>query len=464
MNAVRDKIRVLSGGKDGSKRPPPKGGGGGRFDPGDWRSRLVRDREQNVRGVPHNLLLILENDPLFDALFWLDEFGNRIMLSRPPPWRGGVQYEFTDTDAVEIAAWLGDPEHYTMSVKTDLILACVEAIARRNKRHSVREYLQGLRWDGVKRLERLMPEFFGTIDNDYNRGVGPCWLVSAVSRVLWVDPILPYQASKVDFMIVLEGVQSAGKTTSVLELFGANQYAEATESPTHKDFFQCLRGCWGVEIGEMSSFRKADKEKIKQVITIRSDLYRASYARTARRHRRECVFVGTINKSDWNSDDTGARRFLPVEVGKVDLARIVAERDQLWAEAVVLFHDGFAFWELPSDARREQDKRYNEDVWTSRVIRWLEGQSKANLYDQLPADRIERRRTIVDDKEITVDRVRECSIAEILTFAIGMDAPRQNHADAGRVGTIMTRLKWFHYRPSYLGGRVRCYQRPEALE
>jgi len=261
-------------------------------------------------------------------------------------------------------------------------------------------------------------------------------------------------------MAVLESEQGFGKTTAVGELFSPNWYAEATESPTHKDFFQCLRGLWGVEIGEMESFSKTEVGKIKQVITIRSDTYRASYARTARKHRRECVFVGTTNKDDWLRDETGGRRFLPIKVGIANIARLVEDRDQLWAEAVHLYRQNFPFWILPADAKREQDKRYSEDVWTARLVRWLDGESKANLYEQLPPDRIEQVRILRDGSLVTVERVCECSIAEMLTYAIGIETGRQGRPEATRVGAIMTRLRWSHYRPTYAGERVRFYVRP----
>ena len=457
MNVARDKITVFTGGKDGGKRKPPSGGGG-QYDPDDWRHGLVRTRDGDVKGVPHNLMLILEHDAELADLFWLDEFGNRIALSRQPPWRGGTHDEFTEVDAFELSGWLGNPARYTMSIGTDIVLAGVEAIARRRKRHSVREYLNGLTWDGTRRIGEMFPSYFGAVNNTYARDCGPCFMVSAVSRILFTDPTQPAQASKVDFMVVMEGEQGGGKTTATLELFSPAWYAEATESPAHKDFYQCLRGRWGIEIGEMDAFSKPDVSKVKQAITVRFDVYRASYARSARAYRRECVFVGTTNKDDWQRDETGGRRFLPLKVGRVEIKRLIADRDQLWAEAVHLYREGFKWWVLPEDAKREQDERYSEDVWTGRVQRWLDGADKVKLYDQLPKERIDLVRS--DSGSIETERVGECSIAEILSYAIGVDAARQGRAEATRVGAIMTRLGWGHYRPMQGGARVRVYRRP----
>lgn len=466
MNVARERITVIDGGagKGGNRARKPPSGGGGRYDPDDWRNSLVRTREGDVKGAPHNMMLILENDPELAGIFWLDEFGNRIALARKPPWPGASCDEFTEQDALELAAWLGSPDRYTMTIGIDMVMACVEAIARRRKRHSVREYLLGLEWDGVKRVGAIFPAYFGAVNDDYARDCGPCFMVSAVSRILWSDPKQPTQASKVDFMVVLESDQGGGKTTAVLELFSPAWYAEATESPMHKDFYQCLRGRWGVEIGEMDAFSKADVSKVKQAITVRFDVYRASYARNPRAYRRECVFVGTTNKDDWQRDETGARRFLPIRVGTVDIHKLLADRDQLWAEAVHLFRNGFEWWRLPADAQREQDKRYSEDVWTARVVRWLDGHT-CDLTEQLPDDRVQVINITASDGKGNEwpDRrrqVSECSIAEILSYAIGVEPSKQDRQASMRVGTIMTRLKWGHYRPVYAGERVRFYRRP----
>jgi predicted P-loop ATPase len=437
----RSRLTVI----DGGNATPPGGGDGAE----DWRLLLTRTKDGAVQAAPHNLMLILEHDEALAGLFWLDEFGNRIVLDRTPPWAGGTRDEFTEVDALDLAAWLGHPERYRVIVKTSMVLEAVEATARRRKRHTVREYLQGLVWDGEPRVERMFVDLFGADDNSYMLGAAPCFMVSAVSRILWSDPKQPEKGSKVDFMVVLEGGQGAGKTTAVLELFSAGWYAEATESPAHKDFYQTLRGRWGVEIGEMDSFTKADVAKVKQAITTRFDVYRPSYGRTARSFRRENVFVGTVNKDDYLRDETGARRFLPIKVGRINVPELAAQRDQLWAEAVHLFNEGFEWWRLPPGAEREQDERFSEDVWTERTLRWISGKAAQAQYEHLGAtDRGK------DGEPL------EFSTGDILTFALRVDPGRQDRSMATRIGAILQRLGCKHYRPQRLGQRVRVYYLP----
>jgi predicted P-loop ATPase len=345
---------------------------------------------------------------------------------------GAVGRVFLEVEAgaMELAAWIGNPDRYTLSTGPELVMQCVETVARRRRRHTVREYLNSLKWDGVARVERMFVDIFSAADVPYTRAVAQNFMVSAVSRVLWSDASQPTKGSKVDFMVVLEGNQGVGKSTAVLELFGASWYAEATESPAHKDFYQTLRGRWCIEIGEMESFSKADVGKIKQAITTRFDTYRPSYGRTVRAFRRECVFVGTTNQDDYLRDATGARRFLPIKTGQVSIPALVAQRDQLWAEAVSLYKGGFEWWKLPPNAEREQDARYSEDVWTQRVWLWCNGKGHPNSYEGIAHENLDK-----------YGRPIEFSISDVLSRALQVEDGRQGRSEDTRVGSILKKLK-----------------------
>jgi predicted P-loop ATPase len=423
--------------------------GGSKPNAKDWISRITRTSTMKPESTTHNAILVLENDEHLSALFSLDEFSNVVRLLREPCWEGAERDEFTDQDGTELAAWLGDPMRYRLNLKKELVMDCAEALARRRKHHPVREYLNGLKWDKKDRIGSLFPRLFGAADSDYTHHAARCWLVSAVARILWVDHVVRHNGAQVDFMLVLEGEQGHGKTSAVRELFGAQWYAEAMESPCGKDFYQSLRGRWCVEIGEMDSFSKADVTKVKQAITSRFDTYRPSYGRVSRSFRRECVFVGTTNENEYLRDATGARRFLPVKVGRVDILGIVAERDQLWAEAVQLFNDGFAWWELPAAAVDEQEARYMGDAWEDVIGKWLRGEYDPSAY---PKDL-----TYMP----TSCGVRDCEIHEVLRYALGLDASRWDVSAQKRAGHALRRLGW-ERRRGMTGGKRRYVWCPKV--
>jgi predicted P-loop ATPase len=454
MTTARKRLTVVDSGNSAGATPP----GGGSPEVDAWKRLLTANKEGRIESTLHNVLLILEHDVHFSGLFWLNESSNQVVLSRDPPWTSGTRDEFTDADSCELAAWLQHPDRYAMSVGDDLALKGVVTVARRHRRHPIRDYLHGLRWDGTPRVQRMLVDLFGAEDRTYNLQSAMCFMVGAVARVLFIDPKQPNVGAKVDFMLVLEDKQGQKKTTAFQTLFGAAWFVETMESPQHNDFYQILQGCWGVEIAEMDSFSKADVTRVKGAITRLTDKYRAPYERAPRSWRRECIFVGTTNETEWLRDPTGGRRFLPVRLmpsGKVDIERIDAERDQLWAEAVRLFLEGFQYWVLPDDAAVEQEQRFIEDSWEGRIARWLAGRLVSKSEDRPYPSRLGYG-TPVD--WTTTD--------EILLYAIGMDAGKHGRPEQMRVAAIMKRLGWEHVRREWAEGegRERRWVRLESAE
>lgn len=449
MSVPKDRMTVIVGGRDDGSRRRGGGGGAGGQGADDWRLDLTYANNGDVKSTPHNVLTILQHDENIAGLFRLDEFANRVVLTRDPPWTGGSRDEFSESDGLELAAWLGSPHRYRMAVSAELVMQSVEAIARRSRFHPVRDYLRALHWDGQQRIERMFPDRFGADDSAYTRDAAKCFMVSAVARILWVDPLVSTNGAQVDFMLVLEGAQGVRKTSAVRTLFNAKWYAEAMESPASKDFYQALRGRWGVEIGEMDSFGKADVTKVKQAITSRFDVYRPSYGRYSRTFRRECVFIGTTNEVEYLRDATGGRRFLPVRVSGVDIGGIIDERDQLWAEAVALFDDGYPWWQLPAAAAAEQADRYADDSWTEIILPWLRGKGDDKTYPSR-----------LGSMDRTLYGVSWVTTTELLSYALRIDVGKHGKPEQMRVAAIMKHLGWQPERITANGARERRWRRP----
>jgi len=91
---------------------------------------------------------------------------------------------------------------------------------------------------------------------------------------------------------------------------------------------------------------------------------------------RACVVVGTTNEARFLTDHTGNRRFWPVAVPDyIDLARLRAIRDQVWAEAVALYRKNEQWWLSPKQeeelARRNEEHR-DVDVVEDEVVQFVE--------------------------------------------------------------------------------------------
>ena len=151
-----------------------------------------------------------------------------------------------------------------------------------------------------------------------------------------------------------------------------------------KDASSYIRGKWIVELGELSAMQRNEVEIVKAFISRTEERFRPAYGRNEVRYPRQCVFAGTTNRSDFLRDETGNRRFWPVKVGKVDLARLEADRDQLWAEAVSRFNAGENWWlegEVLKVAATVQEDRVQEDAWLGTISNYLAGRLEASITD-----------------------------------------------------------------------------------
>lgn len=390
-----------------------------------WRGSLVKNSRGETTTSIHNLMLILEKHSAFSGVFRFNEFANTVEIRKRVEWPRVATDPFSETDATEITRWLGEAETFALNAKRANVMEAVEAVAFRNRYHPVREYLDGLSWDRKPRIRTMFETYFGAPPGDYAARVGEIFLTGAVARIY--EP-----GVKVDTMVVFEGAQGAGKTRVTRELFSPPWYAEAMESPASKDFYQSLAGKWGIEIGEMESFSKAEVNKVKQALSAQADTYRPSYGRYAKSFPRQCVFVGTTNDDHYLRDPTGARRFLPVRVSGVKVEEVGRVRDQLWAEAVHLYRAKADFWTLPKSAADEQDSRYLDDSWTDLISYWLTGSAGEKAYP-LNLDH----RTAEEGGGI-----QSTTTAELLQWALGIDVGKHGKPEQMRIAVIMKRLKW----------------------
>jgi DNA polymerase I-like protein with 3'-5' exonuclease and polymerase domains len=146
-----------------------------------------------------------------------------------------------------------------------------------------------------------------------------------------------------------------------------------------KDAVMALDGKWLIEIAEMNAIRKADREAVKQFASVRYDKIRRPYARHVSTRARRCHMACTHNPGaddGYFTDSTGSRRWLPVEVGLVHVDRIKKDRDQLWAEALVLYRKGFNWWLEPEEVGVlvEQRKRFRVSDSADEAFHYLEYQ------------------------------------------------------------------------------------------
>lgn len=316
-----------------------------------------------------NCMRILNGWPAFQDLVWYDEFHQRYFTK----WNTETVREWADIDTLNLTVIL-QREFGFLRIEDSTVGKSVLAMANQRVRNEPRDWMDSLAWDGVERISTFFIDAMGVEPGAYTHAVSHNFWISMVARIF-------RPGCQVDNMVILEGKEGIFKSKS-LEAIGERWYMNAHEQVTSKDFFMSLQGKLIVELSELDSFSKAEGTRIKQVITCRTDRYRAPYGRASQDNPRMSIFVGSTNERHYLRDNTGARRFWPLTVKRIDLDLIKRDREQLFAEAVSKFKSGENWYEMPgSETASVQEDRRQFDEWENGVSEFLMGKNSVMLAD-----------------------------------------------------------------------------------
>jgi len=395
-------LRRPSGATPAARAPERRAQGDG------WEAQLQRKRG-DVTPCLFNVVTIVSNRPEWDGVIGFDEFAGRTMKRRggPDDAPDCELGEWTDIDTSRAIMWL--TREYGITPGTIIVDEAVELIGHSNPFHPVREYLAGLAWDETPRVDAWLEDFLGVARTEYSTRVARWFLVAMIARVM-------RPGIKFDYCLVLEGAQGLRKSSVLRALAGDLWFSDTDLDLSNKDSMSALRGKWLHEVAEMGSLARAESQRQKSFLSRPVDEFRPAYARREIRCPRQLVFTGTTNEWSWNKDPTGGRRFWPVEIqGEIDVAGLVAVRDQLFAEALVAFRAGERFWPTSSEQRElfdpEQLRRESEDSLQDMVHDWLHGLTRP-----------------------------EFTMGEVMVEALKVDAGKMTRDLTTRVGALLHKM------------------------
>jgi predicted P-loop ATPase len=401
-------------------------GRGGRAHAYSWQSELKFDALGGIRPLLHNYILILRKHPEWRGVLSYNEFAARVIIRGKPYW-GHVDRDTPWNDHFDSLTRTWFQRQDIAAGQNDCGRA-VQAAARANSFHPVRQYLEGLKWDGVPRLDTWLQVYMHVEDTPYVRAIGPRHLIGGVARI--------YQPGcKNDHTLVLEGPQGWRKS-EVFRVMAVKPawFTDRVSPMASKDAAVEMAGVWIIELSELDALLRATASGAKTFLTRQSDRFRPPYGRHLVDHPRQCIFGGTINPpaGGYLKDSTGSRRIWPATCGGiVDVDALTRDRDQLWAEAVVRFKTDEPWWletvKLEALAANEQKKRYQADTWQQPIEQWL-------------------------------GRRKDTSIAEVLRGVFGIAVKEQSQTMQTRVAHILTGLGFTKYRPG-AGERKNRYYR-----
>jgi putative DNA primase/helicase len=394
---------------------------------------LDRTKTGGVKANLNNASILLSAPAEMQTAIGYNEFSLNIEAIAALPWRKpGV---WSENDAAYASIWLS--RTYGVDFSTDRIMEAVSVIAANAPFHPIRNEVLSAQWDKTPRLDFWMEDAFGVGRTKYHQAVGRKWIIGMVARVF--SP-----GCKLDTMPVLEGEQGEGKSSAIEALAGSDNYTTLTVSPDNKDFMVGMRSSWLIELAELDSFKRSDETTIKAMLSIHTDSYRAPYGRTVQKYPRQCIFVGTTNRFQWNEDETGGRRFWPIRVKEINLSAIKSMRLQLLAEAYEAFLRKEDWWTVPADeARIEQDKRFVVDSWEEVIAEWLAGKNDSRSYQGIDF--------------VNGGGVARASTTQIASLALQIPIERHSRSVQTRIGSVMKRLEWNKTRHQ---SEARIYVRP----
>ena len=460
----------------------------------NWQSGLELTGDGIIKNTLHNITLLLENAPSFKGRFAYDEFlSENVVLknitsislqiralgrSEADPVGRVQKLHLTSLRAIlEAPRGVKKPGWGLRITDRDLEAAHL-LVSARVRVHPVRDWLETLTWDGVKRMNTLWIKACHTPDNPYFRQTAKMWLLGAVTRVY--EP-----GHKFDFAPIIEGPQGLYKSTLIVVMGGT--WAGETEGhfDDAKKFVESTQGFWIVEIPELVQFNRGEVEAIKACLSRKSDHVRLSYAEYAQTYHRQHVMCGTTNRSNYLRDQTGNRRFWPIPcgAGQIDIEWLIENREQIWAEAVHNYkrmREATPTGTLPLYLSNKEAAAYALILQGEKVVEDgsldLAGMIERFLETPVPpalaAPGAEpgdyRADALTDDEpDKLIKRNLTCG-RELWEKALGYRSQDYNQAKANAIGDAMKRIMGWEASGSVntcgVYGRQRTYRRRRASE
>ena len=433
----------------------------------DWKKQLEYNRQGILINNLKNLLLILNNDENLKGIVF-NQLSDDMEIKGEGPWSHPSKF-WRDADDAQLISYI-DLTYGNFSARNYDI--AVSKVTDDRSYHPIKEFLASLpEWDEIPRVDTLLVDFLGAVDNEYVRAVTRKTLVAAIARVMT-------PGCKFDTMLVLSGPQGKGKSTLIAKLCGDWFNDSLLLSDTKdKTAAEKLQGYWILEIGELAGLKKTDIETLRGFLSRQNDIYRAAFGRRATPHPRQCVFIGTTNADTYLRDITGNRRFWPVKVpggtdrGSWELTR--EEVELIWAEALYYYKKGETLHlpkELEPIAVQEQKEAMEQDEREGTIRDYLE----MLLPENWESMTLYERRNFINGSEFEGSRKvgvkkrnRVCNM-EIWCECFGKERGNLKRQDANEIAAIMSGIEGWK-RPEgkmrfSIYGVVKGYVREEVTE
>lgn len=172
----------------------------------DVKEMLTKHSNGEIQRTIQNCITILQNDHVLADAIRLNLLSERIDIVKPVGWpRSGKTLNDTDMKYI-----LRRMEKYGIFGEKK-IESAIRIVANENRYHPIRDYLNGLKWDGTERIAHALRHFLGAAEDEYTCEAMKIFLLGAIKRVF-------QPGCKFETMLCLVGGQGAGKSPTRLIL------------------------------------------------------------------------------------------------------------------------------------------------------------------------------------------------------------------------------------------------------
>lgn len=393
-----------------------------------WPALNRREATGKIENTIGNACRAVKCPSFVDVDIRFDQFRDEIMLA---PAGSGQWRAFTDADYVEMRIKM--EKRGFKPVGRELIRDAVLQVSSEQPFDSAITWLEGLVWDGVPRIEMFYHTHFGTANTEYTRAVSLYMWTAMAGRVL--EPGI-----KADMVPILVGPQGCGKSSGVAALSPDPAFfTEISFAEKDDDLARKMRGRLVAEIGELRGLNTKELESIKAFVTRTHENWIPKYREFATLFPRRLVFIGTTNEDEFLADKTGNRRWLPVEVSKVDVKAILCDLRLLWAEARETFKrlGGIQFRDAERLGASVHEQYTIKDAWLETVEKWLD--TPDMLTEEIP-------------------RTREFLLpSDVLRDAIGLEPRYIGKREEMRIGNVLQNCGYLRDRRTVKGKQIRVW-------
>ena len=449
----------------------------------EWINTLYRDpKKGTLLSTPYNIQMIMLNDPNLKGMFRTNTLTYTIEICKDMESAiGGTRdrkYKaLEDADIIEVQIYI-ETSKFNIRASKQQITDIVCQVARFEQYNPIKQYLESVEdsWDGIPRIETMFTTYLMAKDTPLIRAIARKVMAAAVWRVM--RPGIKWEG-----IPVLHGIQGNGKSTFVQKLYCSSMYDKepknwVNNTPINyynmKEAIELTKMFWGIELAEManSTMHPTSNELMKAFISMDRPNVRIPYDKFPITINRQNIFWGTTNVWLYISDQTGARRFLPIDCqarDEDDNAKCLKAIynmpvDQIWAEAMSYYKDEPLFFTVDQEKELKvlRTVHTEESSYLSLLTMFIDSKITVDWDEKTPTERRIAFQNGCIGREFIIKR-HTITLSEFVYEALGRNLSDMPKKSLNDISITLNNLGWkvAPYPIKTIYGQSRTYIRNE---